>query len=192
MSFLCREDDVDDRVDVGDVDFGVTVDVGVRIGITRQDGFDNHIHIGNIDLTIPIHITRDNRRFFLKTGIMAIQGLEIQFIFLFLSVLVKRKLDGLDIYRIGAHIVNTAQFLEVEQEQVVDARFKRVAAIFRVKPDGVGLSLEIIAGINLDVIDRHRRIKDESHCIGKTEKHQVLSHLNTGRPIGDIVKGHVP
>ncbi len=54
------QDDVDDRVDVGDVDFAVTVHVGSsRASISAQNHVDDGIHIGNVDLKVKIHVANE-------------------------------------------------------------------------------------------------------------------------------------
>ena len=51
------QDDVDDSVHVGDVDFAVTVHVTAGILATIQDDVDGGIDISNIDLSVAIHVT---------------------------------------------------------------------------------------------------------------------------------------
>ena len=54
------QDDVDDSVDVGDVDFSVTVHVGSsHVTISAQNNVDSSIYISNIDFTVAIHITQE-------------------------------------------------------------------------------------------------------------------------------------
>ena len=57
------QDDVYDSVDVGDVDFAITVDVTAGILATIQDDVDGGIHVCNIDLTVAIHVARQGFRF---------------------------------------------------------------------------------------------------------------------------------
>ena len=54
------QDDVDDSVDVGDVDFAIAVHV-CRIGatISVQDDADDGIYICNIDLKVAVHVTNE-------------------------------------------------------------------------------------------------------------------------------------
>ena len=57
------QDDVDEGVDVGDVDFAVTVHVGSRsVTISAQNHVDDGIHIGNIDLMVAVNVTRQSFR----------------------------------------------------------------------------------------------------------------------------------
>ena len=52
------QDDVDDGVDVGDVDFAITIHVSQKgATISAQNNVDDGIHISNIDFTVAIHVT---------------------------------------------------------------------------------------------------------------------------------------
>ena len=54
------QDDVDDGVDVGDVDFAITVHVGSSsVIISIQNHVDDGIHICNIDFTVAIHVANE-------------------------------------------------------------------------------------------------------------------------------------
>ena len=58
------QDDVDDGVDVGDVDFAIAIHVGSSIvTISAQNDIDDGIDVCNIDLTVAIHVARQGFRF---------------------------------------------------------------------------------------------------------------------------------
>ena len=50
------QDDVDNLVHVGDVDFTVAVDVGARVAAAAQDHVNHSIDVGNVDFAIIVHI----------------------------------------------------------------------------------------------------------------------------------------
>ena len=50
------QDDVDDLVDVGDVNFTVVVDIGARATAAVQDHVNHSIDVGNVDFAIIVHI----------------------------------------------------------------------------------------------------------------------------------------
>ena len=54
------QDDVNQGVDVGDVDFSVTVHVGSNsVIISAQDDVDGGVYISNIDLKVTIHVAQE-------------------------------------------------------------------------------------------------------------------------------------
>ena len=53
------QDDVDDGVDVGDVDFAIAIHVGSSIVIiSTQNHIDDGIHVCNVHFTVAIHVAR--------------------------------------------------------------------------------------------------------------------------------------
>ena len=62
FSLIKIEDDIDDEVDVGYVDFPVAIDVGPLAYRVAQDVVDEGIDIGDVDLTVTVDIVgRPNR-----------------------------------------------------------------------------------------------------------------------------------
>ena len=56
------QDDVNDSVDVGDVDFAITVHVTAGILATIQDDVYDGIHISNIHLKVAVHVAKRSFR----------------------------------------------------------------------------------------------------------------------------------
>ena len=60
LLIIAAQDGVDQGVDVGDVDFAITVHVGNRsTTILDHNHADDGIHISNIDFTVAIHVTSE-------------------------------------------------------------------------------------------------------------------------------------
>ena len=51
------QDQVDEGVDVGDVDFAIGVDVGSRDDVAVEDHVDDGVHIGNCHFAVKVHVT---------------------------------------------------------------------------------------------------------------------------------------
>ena len=55
------QNDVDDGIDVGNVDFTVPVHVGSHFRHIHKDNLKHRIDIGNVHLLVAIHVARDTR-----------------------------------------------------------------------------------------------------------------------------------
>ena len=52
------QDDVDNGIDVGNIDFTVMVDISSIVIAATQHHIDHCIHVGNVDLAITVHVAR--------------------------------------------------------------------------------------------------------------------------------------
>ena len=54
------QDDVDDNVDVGDVDFAIAVHVGSRgAAVSAQNHVDGNVHISNVHFMVAVNVTHE-------------------------------------------------------------------------------------------------------------------------------------
>ena len=159
------EDDIDDDVDVGNVDFPIAIDVGHLAYRVVPDVFKDDVDISNIDLAVTIDVPLDSLRFD-DVGIMGIEVFQCQNVVSNFTALVQGELDGLDSDGKSSQIVSPAQCIQIEDDVIFLARLKHFT-VDGVDPKEIGCRVIAIARINLYIVDGHSGEKINCHFVGQ-------------------------